>query len=64
MLAAAYANRGDMSKVAAAKAEVLRASPGFTIALAKQEHANDPEYVRLAERYLYGGLRKAGFPEQ
>jgi hypothetical protein len=64
MLAAAYANRGDMAKAAAAKAEVLRYSPGFTIALAKQQHGNDPEYVSLAEKYLYGGLRKAGFPEQ
>jgi tetratricopeptide (TPR) repeat protein len=64
MLAAAYADRGDMAKVAAAKAEVLRASPGFTIATAEQRHLNDPEYLRLAEPYLYGGLRKAGFPEQ
>ena len=64
LLAAAYANRGDMAKAAAAKAEVLRYSPGFTIALAKQQHGNDPEYVSLAEKYLYGGLRKAGLPEQ
>jgi tetratricopeptide (TPR) repeat protein len=64
MLAAAYANRGEMTKAAAAKAEVLRASPGFTIALAKQQHGNNPEYVSLAEKYLYGGLRKAGFSEQ
>jgi adenylate cyclase len=63
-LAAAYADRGDMAKAAAAKAEALRYSPGFTIALAKQQHGNDPEYVSLAEKYLYGGLRKAGFPEQ
>ena len=64
MLAAAYANRGDMAKAAAAKAEALRFSPGFTIALAKQQHGNSPEYVSLAEKYPYGGLRKAGFPEQ
>ena len=64
MLTAAYANRGDMAKADAAKAEALRYSPGFTIALAKQQHGNDPEYVRLADKYLYGGLRKAGFPEQ
>jgi class 3 adenylate cyclase/TolB-like protein len=64
MLAAAYANHGDVPKGAAAKADVLRASPEFTIALARQQHVNDPEYVRLAEKYLYGGLRKAGFAEQ
>ena len=64
MLAAAYADRGEMAKAAAAKADVLRYSPGFTIALAKQPHVNDPEYVKLADEYLYGGLRKAGFPEQ
>ena len=64
MLAAAYADRGDMAKAAAAKAEVLRYSPGFTIALAKQQYGNGSEYLRLAEKYLYGGLRKAGFPEQ
>jgi len=64
MLAAAYANRGDMSKAAAAKAEAMRYSPGFTIALAKQQHGNNPEYVSLAEKYLYGGLRQAGFPER
>jgi len=64
MLAAAYANRGDMAKAAAAKAEALRYTPGFTIALAKQQHGNNPEYVSLAEKYLYGGLRKAGFPER
>jgi hypothetical protein len=29
-----------------------------------QQHVNDPEYVSLAQKYLYGGLRKAGFPEQ
>jgi len=30
-LAAAYANNGDMEKAAAAKAEVLRSVPGYTI---------------------------------
>ncbi len=55
MLAAAYANHGDMAKATAAKTEVLPAPPGFTIALAKQQHVNDPDYARLAERYLFPG---------
>ena len=63
ILAAAYANQGDMAKAAAAKAEVLRTVPNLTIALAKQ-FSNNPEYVKLAESNLYGGLRKAGFPEK
>jgi adenylate cyclase len=63
ILAAAYANQGDMAKAAAAKAQALRIVPNLTIALAKQ-FSNNREYVRLAESNLYGGLRKAGFPEK
>ena len=63
ILAAAYANQGNMAKAAAAKAQLLRIVPNFTIALAKQS-SNNPEYVKLAENSLYGGLRTAGFPEE
>ncbi len=64
-LAAAYANNGDTEKAAAAKAEVLRTVPGFTISqLRARRHSDHPEYVKLAEKYWYAGLRKAGFPEK
>jgi adenylate cyclase len=64
-LAAAYANQGDMARAAAAKAEVLRTVPGLTIAqLRAKRHSDNPEYLKLAEKYWYDGLRKAGFPER
>ena len=64
-LAAAYANHGDMEKAAAAKAEVLRTAPGFTIAkMRAMRRSENPEYLRLVEKYLYEGLRKAGLPEK
>jgi adenylate cyclase len=64
-LAAAYANHGDMAKAASAKADALRTMPGYTIArLRAKRYSEDPEYQRLAEKYWYEGLRKAGFPEQ
>jgi TolB-like protein len=64
-LAAAYANNGDVEKAAAAKGEVLRIAPGYTIAqLRAKRYSDHPEYQRLAEKYLYEGLRKAGIPER
>jgi adenylate cyclase len=64
LLAAAYANNSDLEKAAAAKAEVLRAVPGYTISrLRAKRDSNHPEYMKLAEKYWYTGLRKAGFPE-
>jgi tetratricopeptide (TPR) repeat protein len=63
LLAAAYANQGDLAKAVAAKAQVLRTVPYFTLAMAKQS-SNNPEYAKLAEHSLYDGLRKAGFPEK
>ena len=54
-----------MAKAAAAKAEVLRIIPGLTIAQLRAKHVSDnPEYLKLAEKYWYEGLRKAGFPEK
>jgi tetratricopeptide (TPR) repeat protein len=64
-LAAAYASQGDVAKAAAAKAEVLRTVPGFTIAqMRAKRYSDNPEYLKLAEKYWYEGLRKAGFPER
>ncbi len=65
LLAAAYANHGDMAKAAAAKADALRTVPGYTIAqLRAKRYSEHPEYLKLAEMYRYAGLRKAGIPEQ
>ena len=65
VMAAAYANHGDLGKAAAAKAEVLRIIPGLTIAQVRAKRGSDNlEYVRLAEQYWYSGLRKAGLPEK
>ncbi len=64
VLAAAYANQGNMTKAGAARAEVLRTVPGSTIAQLRDKSPGSPEAEKLAEKYLYKGLRKAGFPEQ
>jgi len=63
-LAAAYANHGDVAKAAAAKAEVLRLVPGYSIARLKANgYFLNPDFIRLAEEHFYSGLRKAGLPE-
>ncbi len=64
-LAAAYGHRGDMQKAAAAKAEVLRLVPGYSIARLKANgYSLNPAFIRLAEEHFYSGLRKAGLPEK
>ena len=63
-LVAAYANKGDLSKAAAAKAQALKTVPGYTISqLRAKRYSEVPEYLELAEKYWYAGLRKAGIPE-
>jgi len=53
-----------MDKATAAKAEFLRTVPGYTISqLRAKRYSDHPEYVKLADKYLYAGLRKAGIPE-
>ena len=38
--------------------------PGYTISqLRAKLYSDHPEYVKLAEKYWYAGLRKAGIPE-
>jgi hypothetical protein len=65
VLAAAYANHGEMAKAVAAKAEALRTVPGLTIAQLRAKRGSDnPEYLKRAEEYWYEGLRKAGVPEK
>ena len=64
-IAAAYANHGDREKAAAAKDELLRIVPGYTISqLRAKRYSDHPDYQRLAEKYWYEGLRKAGILER
>ncbi len=63
LLAAAYANKGDRERAAAACAEVMRAKPWSTIAqLRAGEEPAHPDYLPLADKYWYDGLHRAGFP--
>ena len=64
LLVAAYADQGDMVKAAGAKTELLRTLHGFTVAQARgYDEPLHPEYAKLAEKYYYEGLRRAGIPE-
>jgi adenylate cyclase len=64
-LAAAYAHLGDAGSAFAAKTEVLRLVPGYTISAHKSRgYSINPEYLRLVEEHLYSGMRKAGFAEE
>jgi hypothetical protein len=63
-LAAAYAHHGEMVKAEAAKADVLRSVPGYSINRLKTNgYSLNPDFIRLAEEHFYSGLRKAGLPE-
>jgi adenylate cyclase len=64
-LPAAYANAGEMDHASTALKTMLQAVPGYTIAqLRAKRYSDHPEYQRLAEKYWYAGLRKAGLPEK
>jgi adenylate cyclase len=64
-LLAAYANSGQTAKADAVKSEILRDVPTYSIAqLRAKRYSDHPDYLALAERNWYAGLRKAGIPEQ
>jgi adenylate cyclase len=66
LLLGAYAQKGDMVKAEAVKAELLKRKPDVSIARLKSglpAFAN-PRYQQQREAHLYAGLRKAGIPEQ
>ena len=67
-LTADYAQLGEMDKAASAKAQLLRLSPGFTIARLTLSLGPDvprnPVWVHQAQTYVIPGLRKAGIPEK
>ncbi len=65
LLLAAYGDHGDTEKAATVRAELLRLVPGYTVAQARTaDQPSNTEYSKLADKYIYEGLRKAGIPEQ
>ena len=63
-LIAALAQSDDRSALDAAKKELLRKQPGFTIGgFRSQDRSRNPVWVKQADMNLYAGLRKAGLPE-
>jgi tetratricopeptide (TPR) repeat protein len=63
-LIAALAQLDDRSTLDAAKKELLRKQPGFTIGgFRSQDRSTNPLWVKQADENLYAGLRKAGLPE-
>jgi predicted Zn-dependent protease len=65
LLAAAYADAGELDKAAAEHRTVDRIAPGYTIErLRAYRYSENPDYLRLVEAHWYAGLRKAGVPER
>jgi len=64
-LTAAYAQTGDMTNAAKAKAQLLNRNPGYTIARFRAVRASDANaYWEQVETHMIAGLRKAGVPEK
>ena len=65
LLAAIYAQQGDMPKATLARAGALKKQPGITIANFWWARASDvPAYRQQLDEHLNAGLRKAGIPER
>jgi adenylate cyclase len=64
-LAAAYGQKGEIAKAAAAKAGALKRTPKLTIKWLKDLQLSDNAiFQQQNETHFYAGLRKAGVPEQ
>jgi tetratricopeptide (TPR) repeat protein len=64
LLAAAYAQKGDVAGATAAKNKLLSIRPWYTLADEKARQVSDnPIYLQQTETHFYAGLRKAGIPE-
>ncbi|MCU0938001.1 MAG: tetratricopeptide repeat protein, partial [Burkholderiaceae bacterium] len=64
MLAAAYAQTGDLARAQQARDELLRRRPQFRLGLLHAEgEAMAPAAAQLREAHLIAGLRKAGVPD-
>jgi tetratricopeptide (TPR) repeat protein len=65
LLTALYALRGDRPKTEIAKAQLLKAMPGLTIADSYWSLlSTDPTYRQQLEQHAHKGLRLAGIPER
>jgi tetratricopeptide (TPR) repeat protein len=65
LLVGAYAQKGDMAKAAAEKAEALKRDRDLSIARLKALRLwRNPVFLQQMEAHLFAGLRKAGIPEQ
>ena len=63
-LTAAYAQTGDSARAAAAKAQLMKRAPDFTISrLEAKRFSNHPVWVEEIRTHFITGLRKAGVPE-
>jgi adenylate cyclase len=63
-LTAAYAQTGDMTRATAAKAQLMRRAPDFTISrLEAKQFSNNPTWVHEIGTHFIPGLRKAGVPQ-
>ena len=65
-LVAVYAQRGDVSKAALAKADLLKRQPAVTVEkfVTIEGSGVSEGYRRRLETHVAGGLRKAGLPER
>ena len=64
LLAAAYAQMGQLDLAGAERDRLLRLRSWFSIADEKAgEVSDDPTYLQQTEAHYYAGLRKAGIPE-
>jgi adenylate cyclase len=64
LLAAAYAQKGDLANATAAKNKLLSLRPWYSLAEEKARQVSDnPTYLQQTETHFYAGLRKAGIPE-
>ena len=63
-LTAAYAQTGDTARAAAAKAQLMKRVPDFTISrLEAKKFSNHPVWIEEIRTHFIAGLRKAGVPE-
>lgn len=63
-LVVAYAQTGDMARAKAAKAELMKRVPDFTIArLEAKQFSNNPVWIEEIRTRFIPGLRKAGVPD-
>jgi predicted Zn-dependent protease len=66
-LDAAYAQKGETTKAAATKAELLKRKPKLSIESLRAEMktwSNHPVFQQQTEENVLAGLRKAGIPEK